>query len=219
MSRTKRFLIVIVLLGLSYLFVDKMPCSKPVQTQKSLASFPFTISEWTGQDVMQEQDELPSNTDEYLYRKYINAKGESLFLYIGFWGKYRHGADVFSGRHLVPAYRWDTTFTRMNIIDVRGQKIPVKEVVYAKGKFRISQFYWYITKNGIITRRFQERLRQGIDTILDRDTHVALIRISSRQYLKEEDIQNDLIFTEFSAKILPLLKDFLPFQLERVPGR
>ncbi len=187
-----------------------MPYGKPVQTQKSLAYFPLNIGEWTGQDVFQEQRELPANTDEYLYRKYVNANGESLFLYIGFWGKYRHGADVFSGRHLVPAYRWDTISTKVNIIDVRGRKIPVKEIVYAKGNFIISQFYWYITNNGIVTKRFKERLRHGIDAILNRDTNVALIRISSTQYLKEEDTRNDLILTEFTGHILAIFEEFLP---------
>jgi len=87
----------------------------------------------------------------------------------------------------------------------------VKERVYAKGNFRISQFYWYITNNGIITNRLKERLKHGIDAMLNRDTRVVLIRISSTQYLKEQGGRHDLILTEFTKNISRILKEFIPF--------
>jgi len=213
MLRTKKFLIVIILFVLSYLLIDKMPYANPVQTQESLAYFPLTIGEWKGQDVYEEEKELPSRTDEYLYRKYVNVSGESLFLYIGFWGKYRHGADVFSGRHLLPAYKWDIMSSKVNVIVSQGKKISVKEIVYTRNHSKISQFYWYMTNNGITTRRFKERLRHGIHAILNRHTNVALIRLTSSQYSIDTDDRYSTFLTEFTRKITPVLEEFLPFNM------
>lgn len=188
-----------------------MPYGMPVQTKKNINFFPLNIGNWAGQDLFQQQEELPSKTDEYLYRRYVNDKGESFFVYIGYWGKYRHGADVLSGRHIRPAYRWDLISEKKSFIEFKGKRIPIKEVIYSKDRHNISILYWYFINKGVIRGNFWGRIKHGVDAILHRKTNIALVRISSQQFIKQESDETDRNQREFAQKIFSLLEEFLPF--------
>lgn len=211
MSRTLRYITVILLFALSCLFIFRMPYGGPVPLKENLVYFPMNIRGWAGQEISQGSEELPSHADDYLYRKYTNTKGVTINLYVGYWGKFRHDSDVFSGRHLISGYRWDPVSEEVSYIRVKGEMVPFKKVVYANGQENISVFYCYYTNYGVTTERFRGRFRNGVDAIVNKKTNVALIRIFSGPYYDGETdrIISDQI--EFAGKMLPWLIEFFPF--------
>ena len=199
-------------MGLAYGFINIMPYGNSVPLRKNVANFPLNIDGWKGQMIFQKIEELPFHTNNHLYRQYISSKDVTITLYIGYWGKFRHDSNVFSGRHLSPGRLWDITADKNSFLEFKGKRISTKELIYAKGDYKISLTYLYLTNYGPTTKRFKGRLINGIDAILNRKTNIALIKILSKPYSIEE---TDQIFTaqkEFLEKIYPVLKEFLPFK-------
>jgi len=188
-----------------------MPYGDQVNLKKSLSLIPATIGKWTGYEELQEGGNSRSHEDQYLYRRYINTNGQSLFLYIGYWGKFKQDADIFSGNHIAPGFLWDPVSEKDISIELQGKKYPVKEIVYVNGNDYISIIYWYHTNRGVSTRRFSERLVNGIDAVLNRRTNVALVKITSMPYLNSMPYEAVAGQAGFTEKIIPLLTDFLPF--------
>ncbi len=211
MSRTKRLIIALLLLGIAYLFISYMPYGTPINLRQNFTYFPSNIDEWKEQRNYKPVEGIPVMADEYLYEKYVNSKGSALFMYIGYWGKFQRDANVFSGRHLIPGYRWDSVFSSTKMIEFEDEKVPLKQVIYSRGNDRISLLYCYYTDQGIITERFMGRFRNSLNAIFNQRTNVALIKISSQPYRADEadNVISDQM--EFAGKILPLLTQFLPF--------
>lgn len=211
MSRTQRYVITIILSGLTYLFIILMPTVDPIILKKNLNLFPVNIGKWTSLGMLGPIEDLPAHADQYLYKEYTNEQGVSLFLYIGYWGKFRYESNVFSGSHLSPGFMWDPVSEKNHFIKVNGVKIPVKQIVFANGDYRISLVYWYHTNQGVTTKRFKERLVNGINAIFNRKTNVALVKIITGPYLNNKPAHNVSDQIEFTEKIFPRLTDFLPF--------
>jgi len=205
--RAQRYIIVIVLVGLTCLFIRQVPFGDPVPLKHDLASFPVNIGEWSGREMSELAQGLPGDTDQSLYRKYINEKGIPLYLYIGYWGKFREGSDVFSGNYLEPGYMWDSVGERERVIEINGEKFPVREVLFAKGDYNISLLYWYQTPRVVTTKRFRGRLLYGIDAILNRRTNVALVKIFSGPFRRGTEQLPDQM--KFAGEVFPLIYRFL----------
>lgn len=188
-----------------------MPYSASVALKKDLSLFPLRIDEWTGSKMSEQIENLPPHTDQYLYRKYINNKGISLFLYIGYWGKFRHNSNVFSGSHLSPGYKWDLISEEQELIKLGGKNISIKRAIFAKDDYKISLLYCYYIDHKITTKRFKGRIINGINAIFNRKTNIALIKIYSQPYIEDEELEQIIKSQiEFSTKIFPLLVQFFP---------
>ncbi|VAX33495.1 hypothetical protein MNBD_NITROSPIRAE03-1737 [hydrothermal vent metagenome] len=206
--RAQRYIIVIILVGLTCLFINRVPTGNPVPLKRDLSLFPVNIGEWSGREMLGEAQGLPADTDWSLYRQYTKEEGIPLYLYIGYWGKFRRGSDVFSGNYLDPGYMWDSVKERERVIAVEGKSFPVREVVFAKGDYNISLLYWYQTPRGVTTKRFQGRLLYGIDAILNRRTNVALVKVFSGPFRSGNESPL-AIQVEFAREVFPRLAGFL----------
>lgn len=209
MSRTEKRIIIIILLGFTYLFINQMPYSDEVKPKKSLFLVPNTVGDWEGHQAIKHDGDIPPLTDQYLYREYVDRNGQSVLLCIGYWGKFKHDANIFSGEHIDPGFLWDTVRKKDIIIEIKGKKYSMQEIVYAKNDDYISLIYWYQTNNGITTRRFKERLLHGIDAILNRQTNVVLIKIISKTHGLPYNVASAQ--EDFAINIIPQLTDILPF--------
>ncbi|MEC4686295.1 MAG: EpsI family protein [Nitrospirota bacterium] len=209
--RAQRYIIVIVIVGLTCLFVNQVPYGDPVPLKQDLSLFPVNIGKWTGQKISEQVAGLPSDTGQSLYRKYTSEKGMPLSLYIGYWGKFRQGSDVFSGDYLDPGYMWDSVKEGERVIEIKGERFPVREVLFAKGDYNISLLYWYQTPRGVTTKRFRGRLLYGIDAILNRRTNVVLVKVFSGPFRSGSGRSPFAIQMEFAGEVFPRLADFLSF--------
>ncbi|NOZ26014.1 MAG: EpsI family protein [Nitrospirae bacterium] len=209
---TKRYIAVIILAGAAFLFMSSIPSGDPVPLKSDLALFPAAVGGLTGEDAPAATEGLPSGTDGFMYRKYGGTDGKAarLYLYVGYWGKFRHGADVFSGDFVDPGYLWDPVKERDVSIDAAGKGFRAREVIYSKGDYRISIIYWYQTIHGVTTKRFRGRLGYGIDAMLNRRTNVALVKISSAAFRAGSDSPL-AVQRRFAGEVFYALKGFLPF--------
>ncbi|HEC97497.1 MAG TPA: EpsI family protein [Nitrospirae bacterium] len=212
--RAQRYIIVIVLVGLTCLFISRVPCGEPVPLKRDLSLFPVNIGEWSGREMSEQAQGLPVDTDRSLYRKYTNEKGMPLYLYIGYWGGFRQGSDVFSGNYIEPGYMWDSVKERERVIEVKGESFPVREVLFAKGDYNISLLYWYQTPRGVTTKRFRGRLLYGIDAILNRRTNVALVKIYTGPFSGKESTYMITDRNSLTKEVFLQLSTFLPFNDE-----
>lgn len=206
--RAQRYIIVIVLVGLTCLFINRVPTGDSVPLKRDLSLFPVNIGEWSGREMSGEAQGLPADTDRSLYRKYTNEEGIPLYLYIGYWEKFRQGSDVFSGNYIYPGYMWDSVKERARVIKVNGKSFPVREVLFAKGDYNISLLYWYQTPRGVTTKRFRGRLLYGLDAILNRRTNVALVKIFSGPF-RSGSRSPFAIQRGFAGKVFPFISRFL----------
>ena len=197
---------------MAFIFMGTVPLGGPVPLKRELALFPAAVGEWTGERAMSDTVPLPAGTDAYLFRKYVSSSGisSSLYLYVGYWGKFRHGADVFSGDYVDPGYLWDPVKERDVLIDAGGRTFKAREVVYAKGDYRIAVLYWYRTAHGVTTRRFRGRLVYGLDAMLNRRTNAALVRISTDAFRAGTRSRTPAL-EEFASGVFSGLDGVLPF--------
>ncbi len=207
-GRAQRYITAILLVGIACLFVGAVPIGDPVPLKEDLSLFPDRIGEWRGREVSVQAESLPAGTDSSLFRKYTDEQGRSIYIYVGYWGKFRFGAEVFSGNHLDPGYMWEPVEERERVVEIEGARFSLRETLFAKGDYKILLLYWYQTPRGVTTRRFRARLLYGLDAMLNRKTNVALVKVYTVPF--KEPSLSETEMTTFATEVYLQLLSFLP---------
>lgn len=208
----KRLLILVVIFGLILLYVNIAPLTEKVPLRNDLNDFPILIGDWTGLNISPD-DNIPFQTlENYIYRSYRNDAGITVFCYIGYLAKFKHGSNIFSGRYLTPGYGWVQIKEKEMVKEIKNKFLRIKKVVFKKGTICKRIFYWYYTNRGAIVGRDEGRIYNALDTLLNRKTNISLIKISSEP-LPSNNCDSGASSGEelFIDQILPYLERFLPF--------
>lgn len=140
-------------------------------------NIPINIGAWSGIEYPVEEYVIRIlETEDILYRKYSSALLGDVFLSIVFSEDNRkivHPPEVcYSGGG------WDVTATRSLIKQFAGKKVGIKELLIEQGTSK--QVVWYFLKAGerLTNNYHSQQLRVGINMLLGKKGHAALIRFS-----------------------------------------
>ena len=190
--------------------VDRVPYSIP------LNQWPRTIGDRNSTEVPLDQETLDVlGKGDFLYRIYTGAPGtptaRPVSLFIGYFPTQRTGQSIHSPQHCLPGAGW--TFVSSGVTeftDENGKQYHVGDYLITDGKLSQEVLYWYQMHGRSIANDYAAKLQTIQDSITDRRTDAALVRIittvdpsEGREHARDRVVQ-------FARQIVPLLPAYVP---------
>lgn len=209
-----RWMIVLMLLSFTLFYAENAPFGNERALKKDLRLFPDRIDQWH-QVFSEESDQMTAlnDTGAYVSKRFRNEGGEEVYLYIGYWGKFDKGINVFEGETITPGKNWGVTYRSVKQVNLKGLSLKFNETSFKKGQENVLVSYWYVLGGKGVVNKETGRIKHAIDAMLNRRTNVALIKISSR-YLSPADLNwHQDLHSSFIRELTPILPEFLPYEL------
>ncbi|MFN8388670.1 MAG: EpsI family protein [Bdellovibrionota bacterium] len=141
-------LLILSFLGVSEALQARANQESPYDVQ--LATFPQQIGDWKGVDSdalsLRSQDIL--RLDQFLRRVYTNSKGESVFVYVGYWKKQsgEHQAAKHSPLMCLPANGWKISQPQPRTVELNpGSAHTARELVGKIKDNSVMFYYWFFS--------------------------------------------------------------------------
>ncbi len=183
-----------------------------IPIRKPLESFPTTLGGWQGREAtIFEVDVLNVlKVKDYLMRRYVDASGRSLWLYVGYWDTQRKGAQPHSPRNCLPGAGWEPLEASRLTIALPPPRAPITVNRFLLQKDQAQQlvFYWYQSHGQAIAGELAARLEMVKSSITHNRTDGALVRISSPIYASVPETSDLLV--KYVQALYPTLTEYLP---------
>jgi EpsI family protein len=208
-----RYILTIVILlaaaGLNHYF-SKPDVSLP---RKSLAEFPRTLGDWTlvSDQEMDKQSLEILKVDDYFMRNYRNSRGETIGLYIGYFGLQDVRKGIHSPRQCLPGAGWSPVNIAIYQMTAPGhhpETAPVNRFLMGKGLERQLYLFWYHGRGRIYASEYWNKIYLIWDGLTKKRTDGALVRVNHPITGNTEDALKTQ--SDFIQLFLPLLKEYIP---------
>ncbi|MCB1196478.1 EpsI family protein [bacterium] len=184
---TKHFIIVIILLCLSYVGIQFFGKIEDIQTSELLPEdFPAEMNGWSGTDIPVsdvEKNFLPEDT-LFVKKIYRKAGVGEVFLVVVFSGKDRR--SIHRPEVCYPSQGWSIQDKTTAMIDIEHPITALKatrlDVNYVKNNNTSSDvvLYWFMGNNRITSSHFKRVLLMGYDRcVKGRNYRWAFLRVSA----------------------------------------
>jgi len=165
--------------------------------------------------------------DDYLNRSYrspfsqegasrvspeIDAAGQTVGVYIAYYGSQRQGESIHSPQNCLPGSGWQPVSATRTTIDAGGTRLPVNRYVVQKGLERQVVLYWYQGRGRVVASEYLNKFWLMVDQARLHRSNAALVRIvapaagSSDQALQNASAAAD----DFARALYPRLSPYLP---------
>ncbi len=202
----------ISLLLATFLFLQLRSHGEAVPIHKPLAQLSQVVGVWRGQeDATIAPDVLNIlKLNDYLQRRYSDAAGHDLWLYVGYWDTQRKGAQIHSPKHCLPGGGWEPLEASLIQIPLDGEPhgIVVNRYVLQKETYRQVVTYWYQAQGQVVAREVDAKLQLIRNAIVHNRTDGALVRVTSPVRTTVEETFAHQV--EYIRVLRPLLREFLP---------
>ena len=187
---------------------------QPLPPRPALASLPMTMGSWIGRDAGELSDQIVSalGVDDYTSRFYSGPDGNTLSLYVGFYGAQRQGASIHSPLNCLPGAGWQPVRHEFLKIPVGDSAIQVNRIVILKGRARQVVLYWYQSHARVTASEYRAKMYSVLDALRTGRTDGALVRVISPaaaqdQAAEEAAAQRAATFVQL---LYPLLGAYIP---------
>ena len=181
MPMKKQFWITVCLLGLMIIYLRYFGSVTAVNLPNAFVDFPTRINSF----VMKSADDLDEaviqelGVDEYINRIYRDEEGDELSLYLGYYKEQTEGAMIHSPKHCMPGSGWVPV--ENDVVSIAspetGRTYRLNRVLLQKGMAKIIMHYWYQGRNRIVANEYLDRLYLIMDSIVQRRSDGALVRV------------------------------------------
>jgi EpsI family protein len=200
------------LLATALLVLQLRSTGEAVPLRKSLDAFPSLVGEWRGREAtILEVDVLNVlKVKDYLMRRYVDAAGRSLWLYIGYWDTQRKGAQPHSPRNCLPGSGWEPLEATMLTIALPSPHaaITVNRFVIQKEQAQQVVLYWYHSQGQAVAGEVAARVAMVRNAIVRNRTDGSLVRVSSPVYGSVQETSEHLV--KYVQAMYPVLAEYLP---------
>jgi EpsI family protein len=211
MTRWIRITVSVLGLSATLLFLLSRSQGEAVMLRNGLDQFPPAIGAWQGQEVTLLEVEVLNilKVDDYLMRRYADATGRSLWLYIGYWQSQRKGAQMHSPKNCLPGSGWEPLEASIITIPVgTGRTLAVNHFVIQKDAQRQVVLYWYRAQGVDVASEVAAKVSLVQNAVARNRSDGALIRISSPVERSVAETSSRLV--AYVQAMYPTLADYLP---------
>jgi EpsI family protein len=213
MSQASRLVVSTLLLLVALLVLHARSSGEATQLRKPFSAFPAVVGGWKGQEeTILEPDVLNMlKMTDYVMRRYVDANGRPLWLYIGFWQSQRRGAgDIHSPKNCLPGGGWEPIEASRISIAVSGRATPIlvnRYLIQKDNQMQIA-LYWFQTQGAVIAGELDAKIALVRNALLKNRTDGALVRLSSPVQGGVEETTERLV--AYAQALYPMLHDYLP---------
>ena len=209
----KRLIITIILLLSTA--VANYAFSRPEAeiVRRPLGEFPKVIGDWKSvkDQLIDERAMGVLLVDDYIMRTYLNSKGETIGLYLGYFKIQREGKQVHSPRQCLPGGGWKITENKVQPLKLKNHnpaEVPINYYLMQYGEHKELFLWWYHGRGRIYANEYLNKLLLIWDGITMRRTDGALVRVNMAV---KDDVEYSLnTQTDFINLFLPLLSEYIP---------
>ena len=208
-----RFVIAVVLLGMTGLVLQARNSTEIIPSRPPLASFPRTLGGWESRDIELTQDVLDTlGNGDFLLRDYQNPHDyRNVFLFVAYFASQRTGDTIHSPKNCLPGAGWAPVKADRVTIDAPGHSpFQANRYVIARGDERQLVLYWYWAHGRAVASEYSAKFYLIADSIRMRRTDGSLVRLSMPLAPGQsvESAQQEL--ASWAGKIVPLLDTYVP---------
>ena len=200
-----------LLLG-ALLVVQFRSPGEAIQVRQPLSSFPTLLGAWRGQeDTILAPDVLSMlKMSDYLMRRYDDAGGRPIWLYVGYWQSQRKGGDIHSPKNCLPGGGWEPIEASKLSIRVPGSDTPISVNRYLIQKDNQMQItiYWFQTQGKVVAGELGAKIELVRNALLRNRTDGALVRLSAPVQGGIEQTTERLV--KYVQILYPMLHEYLP---------
>jgi EpsI family protein len=202
-----------VLLLIALLVLQSRSVGETVPVRKSLDLFPDRIGEWQGRQATNLEVEVLNilKVSDYLMRRYVDANGRSIWLYIGYWATQRRGGgQAHSPKNCLPGGGWEPIEASYLTIKLPPPYAPIEVNRYLIQKDRDMQvvLYWYQAQGHAVAGELGAKISMVRSALMSRRTDGALVRASSPVTGTVAETTARLVL--YVQALYPVLGEYLP---------
>ena len=185
-----------------------------VPEREPFADFPLQIDEWRGTSERLESiylDEL--KLDDYLIGQFANPQGDTLQVYMAYYGSQRKGASVHSPRSCIPGGGWEIQsldLRSLENVQVNGQPLTVNRVRIQLGQRSQLVYYWFQQRGRVLTNEYAVKWYIFWDALTRKRTDGSLVRLVTYVPPGGDIAAADARLAAFARKLNPLLTRYIP---------
>ena len=190
------------------------------------AEFPLRVGDWQGQRQTIQTVYLDTlKLDDYVLADFVHdgidgaAAGSvvdglaPVNLYVAYYASQRTGQSAHSPRSCLPGGGWDILdFGQHEIpaVGSNGAPLRVNRAIVQYGADRQLVYYWFQERGRDITSEYLVKWYLVEDALLRNRTDGALVRLITPLRANEPAAAADARLAQFTASVLPTLRDYLP---------
>ncbi len=209
-SSPHRFWVIVAILVAATALLHATNRSSKLPLRQSLTHIPLNIADWRGADFpIEKRLVVALGVDEYLNRGYVDSKGDSLELYIGYFGSQRSGELIHSPKNCLPAAGWE--WARTGTLDLalpNHPNIRINDFRIVKGLQQSLVLYWYQGRGRAVASEYTAKFWMIADAMTRHRTDGAMVREIVPLRGREEDARK--LGVQFLQAIYPSLDQSIP---------
>jgi len=207
--------LIIILSALIFLFRLKIG-TDVIVVDKRFDEFPRQIGVYYSFDISMESNVIKElDTDDYLFRKYISPKGDSVSLYIGYYGTKKGGRSDHNPEGCYPGAGWAIEGEEKVELTVKNSdsihRVVLNRMDVSKAGANEIVYYWYQTnRDKVISSGIQLNINRFLSRLIYHRNDGAFIRVSAEMNGNPEQTKKTI--EQFIYDIYPLIVDFWPLE-------
>lgn len=179
-----------------------------------LAELPRALGPWSGSvDVPLDREvRQVLGVDDYVHRTYVNAAGQPVNLYIGYYASQRQGDTIHSPQNCLPGAGWQPVEGAAVPLNVADRDLTVNRYVIQKGVDRQVVLYWYQGRGRVIANEYANKFWLMLDAARLHRSDGALVRVVAPvpRSANGSLASADSAAAEFTRAVFPRLATHLP---------
>jgi EpsI family protein len=180
--------------------------------RKALGDFPRELGEWRGQETLLFDEKIlwKLRATDYLMRRYVDAAGRVVWLYVGYWDTQRKGANTHSPQNCLPGAGWEPLEASRVTVSLSPPLQPITINSYLLQKDRQLQLvlYWYDAQGRAVAGEIPAKIEMLKSSALRNRTDGALIRVSSLVHGSVAETSERLLV--YVRTMYPALREHFP---------
>jgi EpsI family protein len=175
-----------------------------------LSEFPAALGNWHGQErALPKRIVDAAGVDDYLNREYLDHSGQSVEVYVGYYGTQRTGETIHSPKNCLPGAGWEPVRAgHLAIPMATASPILVNEYLIEKDGNRDLVLYWYQARGRVIASEYSGKIWLVVDAITRSRTDGALVRLFTSTRDGEDKARERAV--KFAQLLYPELSKFIP---------
>ena len=203
--------LLVMLVGVSQLLPARQDL---IPERAELMFFPRSLGEWTGERVPMESAVVRMLAlDDHFLGTYRDHAGDSVNLYVAYYGSQRKGASVHSPKSCLPGGGWEMQGGRTaHSVPMPSERAPLKvnRILIQQGDDRRLVYYWFDQRGRKLANEYAVKWFLFWDALTRNRTDGALVRLTTPVPHGASIDDADAVLTRFAQTIAPTLGRFLP---------
>ena len=208
-----RFLLVVLVLVSTALFLRAHGRPEILPTREDLSAFPRQVGGWVGRDTPLAPGVLDVlGPGEFLARSYWRRlDGAYIDFFAAYFPSQRTGNTIHSPQNCLPGAGWTPIEAgQFQLARPDGNLATLNRYVLAKGPDRLLVLYWYQAHARIVASEYWAKFYLVADAIRLNRTDGALVRVTTPVVPGEGTLPAQKRAVEFVQFILPFLDSYIP---------